>query len=122
MYKKMLMWMSVFLLINGCSLFQSSKSDIRKFDRSYLEDKFVGKTGWARVNLGGVKTGGKLTINGIDFGPRTIVRIKTGGTDHYFIIYSNKNLNSVKPDKVKVEYDIRQIEKEITDKVSFIAP
>lgn len=106
------------VLLTGCSAFQN-KSDIRSFDRSYLKDKYVGKTGWAKTDLGGIKQGEKLTINDIDFGIRTIVRIKNEKTDYYFIIYSNKDLKDGSK-KTNVNYQINTIENEIINRIKFL--
>lgn len=108
----------ILVIISGCSVFRS-KSEIRNFDRSYLKDKYVGKTGWAKMDLGGIKQGEQLKISDIDFGIRTIVRIKNEKTDYFFIIYSNSDLKDGSS-KTNVAYSIATIENEITGKIKFL--
>jgi hypothetical protein len=110
------------LVLAACSIFSSNKSDISNFDRDYLDNKYVGKTGWAKTDLGGIKTGEQLTISAIDFDVRTFVRVKSGATDHFFIAYNNKDMMPNEDQKVRVAYDIASIEREINDRISFIKP
>lgn len=111
------------LFLSGCTLFQPTKTDIRDFDREYLKNKYVGKQGWAKEAMGGLKQGQKLTIHSIRFGQRTVVRLTGNQTDYFFIIYNNRELGT-EPDKKKqgpVKYDINAIEQEITKRISFLA-
>jgi hypothetical protein len=110
------------IILAGCSIFSSNKSDISSYDRDYLENKYVGKTGWAKTDLGGIKTGEQLVISTIDFDVRTFVRVKTGSTDHFFIAYNNKDMQVNEDQKVKVDYDIAAIERAINERISFIKP
>ncbi|HPH02427.1 MAG TPA: hypothetical protein PK297_05685 [Spirochaetota bacterium] len=108
--------------LTGCAIFSSNKSDISSFDRDYLENKYVGKIGWAKTDLGGIKTGEQLTVSAIDFDVRTFVRVKSGSTDHFFIAYNNKDMVPNEDQKVRVSYDIATIEREINDRISFLKP
>ena len=110
------------LILSGCSIFSSPKTDISAYDRDYLENKYVDKTGWAKTDLGGIKAGEQLVITKIDFDVRTFVRIKTSSTDYFFIVYNNKEMQENADQARKVPYDIASIEREINERISFLKP
>jgi hypothetical protein len=112
----------ILIVTTGCSLLFPSKTDIKGFDRDYLKDKYVGKTGRAAINFEGIKQGEAVRIQGIDFDVRTVVNVRAGSIDHYFIIYSNKDLANNKNNERNVAYEISQIEREINNRIDFLAP
>jgi len=108
--------------LSSCSLFKNTKSDITSFDKDYLTRKYVGKTGWAKQNLGGIPKYGKFIIKAIDFGKRTVIHITSKSSETFFVVYNNKYLYQNKPKNKIVSYKLRSIEDAILVKISLQPP